>query len=164
MERVNRLLSSPGYRAHLEALQKYEEDRLFCRHHLDHFLDVARLCWIYLLEERGAQAYSRDLVYAAALLHDIGRWMEYEGLGCHARGSAELAGPLLTEAGYSPEESRLITAAVLEHRQKEGAEFSSPLGYFLRKADKHSRLCFHCSARSSCYKAEEMPQGRQLLY
>ena len=162
MERVNRLVAFPEYRDYLSKIEEKEAERPYCPHHFAHCLDVARLCWIFLLEE--GIDYSREVVYGAALLHDIGRWQEYDGHECHARRGAELAGPLLVQAGYNPEERRLVLDAVAEHRRKAGQEFSSSLSYFLRKADKYSRLCFRCTAWNDCHKKDEMPQGRQLLY
>jgi len=162
MERVNRLLAAPAFGEHLARIEKMETQRPFCRHHLAHGLDVARLCWIFLLE--AGEAVPRDVVYGAALLHDLGRGLEDDATGCHAARSAELAGPLLETAGYTGEERRLMADAIREHRREVGENFSSPLAYYLRRADKHSRLCFQCSARQACYKLEEMPQGRELLY
>jgi len=166
MERVNRLLAAPAFGEHLARIEKMEAQRHFCRHHLAHSLDVARLCWIFLLEAgvEAGEAVPRDVVYGAALLHDLGRGLEDDATGCHAARSAELAEPLLEAAGYTREERRLMADAIREHRRGEGEEFSSSLGYYLRRADKHSRLCFQCRARQACYKLEEMPQGRELLY
>lgn len=162
MERVNRLMVSPAYREHLETIEKKEADRVFCKHDFAHCLEVARLCWIFLLEN--GIDYSRDVVYSAALLHDIGRWMEYDGGGCHAGLGARLADPLLVHAGYSWEERKLITDAIAEHRKKKHEVFTSSLSYYLRKADKYSRLCYDCPAGEACYKKDDMPQGRLLLY
>ncbi len=162
MERVNRLLASPAYREYLQRIEDKEAGRPFCPHHFHHCLDVARLCWIFLLEE-GIQC-ARDVVYGAALLHDIGRWLEYQGGGCHAARGAELADPLLVQAGYNEEERRLIRDAIAAHRGKAVGASSSPLSDFLRKADKYSRLCFQCNAWEDCYKRDVMPQGRELLY
>ena len=162
MERVHCLIASPVYRDYLKLIGEKEAARIFCKHDFAHSLDVARLCWIFLLEN-GA-GYTRDLVYGAALLHDIGRWMEYNGEGCHASRGAQLAEPLLVRAGYDLAERKLITDAIAEHRKKEHEVFASSLSYYLRKADKNSRLCYDCSARGDCYKQDEMPQSRQLLY
>ena len=162
MDRVNRLLASPAYREYLQRIEEKEVGRPFCPHHFHHCLDVARLCWIFFLEE-GIDG-AKDVVYGAALLHDIGRWLEYEGGGCHAARGAELADPLLAQAGYDEGERRLIINAIAAHRGKVADAPSSPLSVFLQKADKYSRLCFQCTAWDDCYKRDEMPQGRQLLY
>lgn len=51
MDRVNRILHNPRYRECVEKNRKYEEERIFCRHDMSHFLDVARLSWIENLEK-----------------------------------------------------------------------------------------------------------------
>lgn len=49
---------------------KKKKDRIFCGHDMGHLLDVARLAWIFNLEAN--QEISKERIYAAALLHDIG--------------------------------------------------------------------------------------------
>lgn len=159
------MLSSSLYQEYLGKLNEDEKDRFFCRHGFMHCLEVARLCWIFILEN--GLDYARDVVYAAALLHDLGR-CETEsveaGKACHAAHSARLAGPILAEAGYSPHERKLITDAIAGHRKKEDEVFASELSRFLSKADKYSRLCGECPAAAACYKIGEMPQRNRLLY
>lgn len=162
MERVTTLLHSQEYREHVQKIYDKERQRSFCKHDFHHFLDVARLSWIFLLQD-GIE-YLKDVVYAAALLHDIGRWKEYNGEGCHAQLSAELALPLLINAGYSPQERKIIVDAISEHRQQEEDFFSTPLSTALRKADKYSRLCFKCSSQVQCRKFDDMPQNKQLFF
>ena len=43
---------------------------------MDHFLDVARIATLMAADE--GLARDRDLLYAAALLHDIGRVEQYK--------------------------------------------------------------------------------------
>lgn len=76
MNRVNQILFHPRYRQALEQTELWERDRKFCRHGISHFLDVARLAYIRCLEER--LDVDKDVIYAAALLHDIGRYQQYE--------------------------------------------------------------------------------------
>ena len=76
MDRVNRILHNPKYRECVEKNRKYEEERIFCRHDMSHFLDVARLSWIENLEK--GLGIEKELIYAAALLHDCGRFRQYE--------------------------------------------------------------------------------------
>lgn len=162
MQRVKALLQSSAYQDHLRKINEWESQRAFCKHDFSHFLEVARLSWIFLLQE--GEDYKRDVVYAAAFVHDIARWKEYKGEGCHALLSAELAEPLLTMCGFSSHEKGIILNAVKEHRQQEMEVFSSSLSRILRKADKHSRLCYKCNVREKCRKFNEMPQKHQLIY
>ena len=50
MKRVNLIYRHPLYQKKYNALQKAEEHRKFCNHTLEHFLDVARLMYIYSVE------------------------------------------------------------------------------------------------------------------
>ena len=61
MNIYNRLLQSEKYRQLVKTLEKEEEDRVYCRHGLSHFLDVARIAYIENLE-RGL-GISKDYIY-----------------------------------------------------------------------------------------------------
>ena len=71
MERVDAILRHPAFTAALAELHEQERERIFCRHGLEHLLDVARLMYIY---DREAEfGIAQETLYAAALLHDIGK-------------------------------------------------------------------------------------------
>lgn len=143
MERIRLLQQHPLYRQLYDALQKAEESRPFCRHNMEHFLAVARLMRIYNLEE-GA-GISKDLLYGAALLHDLGR---AEKGTSHEIAGAEIAGNILPACDFEPEEIEEIREAILSHRSP--AHSKSTLGTYLYRADKASRSCFCCPARKEC--------------
>lgn len=116
MKRVQKLWEHPLYQEHFIKLQQSEEQRIFCNHTLAHFLDVARLTYIYSLES-GA-GLDKELIYAAALLHDIGRWQQIsEGIP-HDKAGAALAGQLLPDCGFTDIETSTIQNAILHHRTK----------------------------------------------
>ena len=69
MKRVQEIWEHPLYQQNLKELTRLEADRIFCRHTPEHFLDVARLAYIFSLE-RGISC-PRELIYCTALLHDI---------------------------------------------------------------------------------------------
>ena len=50
MDRVNQIWGHPVYQEHYKKIQELESERSFCRHTPEHFLDVARLMYIYALE------------------------------------------------------------------------------------------------------------------
>ncbi|MGN0613933.1 MAG: HD domain-containing protein, partial [Porcipelethomonas sp.] len=92
MERINKICSHALWRSYVNRITELEKDRIFCGHDTSHFLDVARLAYIEDLE-RGLKI-PKELIYAAALLHDIGRYLEYlEGIP-HDKASAMLAGDI----------------------------------------------------------------------
>jgi predicted HD phosphohydrolase len=146
LQRVNRILNDPRYREYLKLNEKYEAERKFCRHDLGHFLDVARIAYILVLENR--LDVGKEVVYAAALLHDIGRWLQYSEGKPHDEGSAELAEDILTDAGFDSSEKETVMSAVKAHRgDTEGSVSFSSL---FSRSDKLSRNCFECSAEKEC--------------
>lgn len=139
---ITNILRHPLYQECLKKLTILEQDRIYCKHDLSHFLNVARLAYIYILENN--LSYERDLVYAAALLHDIGR--AYDN-SAHDRLSAEIAAKILPDCGFSAENTSTIQTIILHHRQDEQC---NELAHILYLADKKSRNCFACSAQNSC--------------
>lgn len=164
MIRVEQVLQNPSYQDYLRQNEIAEKERIFCGHHFDHLLTVARLTYIFLLED-GNPFITREIAYAAALLHDIGRWQEYSSGLDHAEVSAELAGPILATAGFDRGETAFIIKAIRQHRLDEAVTVHrSPLSQALKKADRYARLCFNCEARDQCNKVEEQPHRNSLIY
>lgn len=151
MRRVNAILRHPAFAERLNRLEVLEEERRFCRHDLTHLLDVARLMWIEVLES-GAQ-FDRELVYAAALLHDIGRADQMERGVPHEEAGARLAARILPEAGFAPEEVSEVLEAIRSHRGGSGER--RDLAALLYRADKASRSCWRCAARGDCNWPED---------
>ncbi|MBR0365243.1 MAG: HD domain-containing protein [Clostridia bacterium] len=142
MDRVNRIYNHPIFRERTETIREAEKGRKFCRHDLVHALDVARIGRIMILEE--ALDLDIELFYAAALLHDAGR---YSGIP-HNESGARLAERLMPLCGFSAEETALVSCAIREHRiTKSSTDFSR----ILYTADKLSRNCFTCEASDECY-------------
>ena len=131
MERVNRIWNHTYYRQCLDKISALEADREFCRHTPEHFLDVARLTWIFAMEE--GLDIERGLVYAAALLHDIGRFRQYEDGTPHDVASVEIAEQLLPECGYTEQETSVIVDMIASHRKKGSGKDIDGLFY---RADK----------------------------
>ncbi len=124
-----------------------ESTRIYCCHGYDHLLSVARIAYIRALEL--GLPYSKQVVYAAALLHDIGKAEQYESGEPHEEVGARFAAQILADSGgFTEDEQAAIVQAVREHRRF--AESSSDLGKLLFQADKASRACFACDVRDSC--------------
>lgn len=145
MENTNLIYRHETYQELLGTLAQYEKDRVYCGHNMGHFLDVARLMYIYVLEE--GLDYSKDMVYTTALLHDIGRVRQYEDGTDHALASAQLAEEFLKETSFSDREKDLIIEAIAKHRKENTASDYSALFY---RADKASRPCFACPVEGDC--------------
>ena len=150
MDRVNEIVRHPVFSEHLTRLKMLEQTRIFCRHSLPHLLDVARMMWIAALERQ--LPLKRDVVYAAALLHDLGRVEQMEAGIPHHQASAQLAARILPDAGFCGEEIALIQAAIAAHRSDDG---ENSLGQLLYWADKKSRACWVCPAKNECNWPDE---------
>ena len=145
-EKINGILQNAQYMAYMAANAKSERERLYCRHHLAHALDVARVCYILCLENGFGPAY-KDAAYAAGLLHDVGRFREAADSFCdHAAESARLSEPILNSLPFGAEEKKIILAAILHHREAKQTGF----GALLYEADKISRPCFDCAQIAAC--------------
>lgn len=152
MERVNQILRHPLWQETMEALRVLEQDRIFCRHDLPHLLDVARIACLENLES--GLGVSKELIYGAALLHDLGRAAQYREGTPHHQASAELAQRILPECGFSPAETAQILEAIRSHRRDStGADGS--LSGLLFRADKASRMCMFCNAKKGCNWSDE---------
>ena len=147
MERVNRILHHKRFQEYLGKNMVAEEGRRFCHHDMGHFLDVARLAMIFNLQE--GLPLQEEMIYAAALLHDIGRWRQYEDGTPHEKASALLAPEILAESGFTEEEAGQILTAILDHRNA-AVRQDRTLSGILYRADKMSRSCFCCEAEAEC--------------
>ena len=147
MDRVNQILVHPLYQECVEKICKLEKDRIFCRHNMVHFLDVARLAYVLDLEEQ--LTIPKERIYATALLHDIGRHIQYENGTPHQIAGLPIAEQILTDCGFYPEEMKEILYAIENHRNKEMLKRDDLAG-ILYRADKMSRCCFGCRAEKEC--------------
>lgn len=172
MERIDAIIRDPLFQECLNKNKKAEKDREFCKHDLQHFIDVARITYILVLESgrfsnliegsslSGAQA-AKEVVYAAGILHDIGRWRQYETGEDHSIIGSQLAEEILERTNFTQQETRIITRAILEHRSQRHQ--MSLLGELLYRADNLSRACHECSAKEICYKFPIMETGNLVL-
>ena len=133
MKRCNRILRTPAYIRAMEENKRYDAGRKFCGHDMNHLLDTARIGYLMILEQE--LAIPKEIIYAAALLHDAGRFKEDEGQ-CHDLASARLAADILPGCGFEPEEIQQITEAIAGHR--EPAHDGGSLTDILYRADKLS--------------------------
>lgn len=150
VDRINLIFHNKIYRKYLEKNKNCEKNRHFCFHDLDHFLDVARIAYIISLEKH--INIPKDIIYGAALLHDIGRWQQYKYNIPHDEASAELAVQILQASDFHSNEINLITEAIKNHRDQNE---SSELSLLLYKSDKLSRKCYNCSVFNQCNWSED---------
>ena len=152
MKNIDRIINHPLFGMSMKKIREYEADREFCCHGIEHSLDVARMAYIENLEE--GLGFSKEMIYAAALLHDIGRWRQYEEQIPHEEAGAELAADILRDTDFGEEEICEILTAIGSHRDRQSEEKNS-FGRLLYRADKQSRVCWLCEVQKDCYWPEE---------
>lgn len=157
MNRVNLILNNKIFLENYKVIEKYEKNREYCRHNLNHFLAVARLMYIKNLEEN--LDLNKDIIYATALLHDIGRSLQYSCNIDHIIASKEISLNILKECDFSNIEIEMIVDAIIAHHSIDDIV----LNKLLRFADKLSRNCFFCKMREKCnWSEEKQNKGVQL--
>lgn len=147
MEKYQRIIRHNEFLEYINKIKEVEKDRPFCRHGLEHLIDVARIAYIFNLEQN--LGFSKDVIYGAALLHDIGKVKQYEEKIPHEITGSVKCEKILFECGYEDKETKMIKTAILHHRKGDDNE-KNPLSGILYDADKKSRLCLYCDACREC--------------
>lgn len=160
MDRIDKIISHTLFIECLKENRSAEKDRKFCCHDMAHFLDVARIGTIIAIEE--GLNIDRELIYSAALLHDIGKHRQYKSGIPHEQASSKIAPRILSDCGFTKEETAVITEAILAHRDSASALEKNLCGVLYR-ADKLSRPCFSCSASREC-NWQESKKNLKIIY
>lgn len=147
MKRIDKILNHDLFKECLKKTYAFEEERIFCRHNMEHFLSVARIAQILNLKQK--LHIKKAYVYAAALLHDVGRFRQYEDGTPHEKAGGVLAPQILKDCGFTEDETEGIVRAILSHRDSSVEEEKSLRG-ILYRADKLSRSCYVCPVESEC--------------
>ncbi len=158
MNRIENILSDDSYKSYISDIENKEKNRKFCCHGMEHCFDVARIAYIISLEEK--TGIDKELIYAAALLHDIGRAAEYRDGSPHHETGAEIASEILSHTDFNQDEIKTICHAITCHKSESDGNGLSSLLY---RADKLSRCCFRCEAYDECYWDEGM-KNKTILY
>lgn len=149
MKEVEAIHKHPLFETNYSKLEQAEQERIYCRHQMIHLLDVARIAYIYNLEQ--GLGFRKEVIYAAAILHDIGKYEQYKHEIPHEIASADIAKRIINDlpANYfTMEERDVIIQAILEHRKWKVQ--ISELGKLLYISDKKSRACYSCNVEKEC--------------
>lgn len=146
MEIVDKILEHPKFIAYLKLNAEEEKQRKLCHHDLQHALDVARVAYIISME-KGLNV-DKELIYIAALLHDIAKWKQYQENVDHALESAILAEEILSDIGVKELDAEMILEAIRSHRSKD--QKTTALSEVLYSGDKACRLCTTCEDIKEC--------------
>ncbi len=144
MYRISLILKNDEFKNNLLKNDIYEEKREFCKHNLEHFLSVARIAYILNLEQN--LNLNKEIIYAASLLHDIGRNVQYEKGIPHHEASADIAENILKDSNFKEQEIKDIISAIKNHRSLDENKLNS----LIYRADKLSRNCFSCKSYKDC--------------
>lgn len=150
MNKVNDILNNELFQISIKKICNFERKRIFCKHDLGHLLNVARIMLIKAYEED--ISIDKEVIYSTALLHDIGRGLQYENGEPHVKAGVKIAKKILSQCNYNKREIEMISFAILNHNDLEETDQLSSL---LKYADKISRNCFLCSAYKECNWSEE---------
>lgn len=159
MDRISKLVQHELFITSFQLIQQEEKQRIFCKHGMEHSLDVARIAYILNLEN--GYNVSKDIIYATALLHDIGRSKQYTSDVNHNEAGALLAKKILTDIGFEDDQIEMMIQAILHHRKNN--KDNDKLSMIIYQGDKLSRMCFHCEAYRDCYWNEEQ-KNKSILY
>ena len=150
-DKINLITENKIFAYNLRKIEELENNRKFCLHDMQHFLDVARLMYIMSLERN--LNLPRYMIYTTALLHDIGRGEQYEKGTAHHIASVKIAKEILEECKYNDKEINEILEAIGNHRNS--TEEINSLSDLLYKCDKLSRNCLNCAAIDDCKWTDE---------
>lgn len=160
MKRIDKILNHDLFIANLKANEDAERERVFCHHDMVHFLDVARIGRIINVEEQ--MGVEVELLYAAALLHDLGKHLQYsEGIP-HEQSGAEIAPFILRDCGFDEKETTVIVDAIASHRDSSVKDERNLRG-LLYRADKASRACYACKVCGEC-NWKDGKKNQEILY
>lgn len=155
MPRLHAVVSHPLYQENYQKIQKIEKDRAFCCHGMTHLLDVARIAYIRNLEL--GLGYEKEVLYTAAILHDIGKAYQYEQKIPHEVAGEEIAAKILKTLPendtFTEAEQKIILQAVRGHRRR--CEEMDTIEELFYDSDKRSRSCFACPVEKECNWSEE---------
>ncbi len=170
MKYLNRLIHHESYRAVYQQLVELEEDRMYCKHDMNHFLDVARLA-ANINMEKNLQV-DLEMIYLCAFLHDIGRGINDKKQISHSQASANLAREILLHIDYPTQQMETILYAITRHGTRgnvdlllqneymagfftAGDDVPGKLTFLLQTADQLSRSCYLCPVEASCKWKEQ---------
>ena len=94
MYRLNEVVHHWIYQDYYGRIKRLEKERIFCCHQMTHLLDVARIAYIKNLEEN--LGFEKDVIYTAAVLHDIGKSFQYKWTIPHEVAGEKIAKEILT--------------------------------------------------------------------
>ena len=165
MKYTEKLLQNESFKNVQEAISQWEISRIYCHHELSHCMDVARMAWIYFLEDCQKKHLfledlqleeKKDFIYVCALLHDIGRAKQYETGIHHSVCGQKLAEGMLLDIGAPESWKEAVLRIVAGHHACDRS--SDPewkIADYIDRADHDCRPCFCCEGKDTCKWSRE---------
>ena len=171
MKYTEKLLEHPKYLALMQEIHKWEEERIYCHHELEHALDVCRIAWIMYLEYHAADVVDKELLeekkdifYLTGLLHDVGRTAQYAEDRDHTSAGASISEEILEELAIPQQTKEEILMTIRRHSGRHFSQFKADfLGHYITLADQFSRNCFACQAQDTC-KWDREERNKTIIY
>lgn len=121
-----------------EMIRRKSEEYLRFSHHDRYHMERVHRMAMRIAAEEGADM---DVVRAAALLHDVARAMEDEGvIGDHAAEGAKIAEGILRDVGFPEEKISRVVDCIRVHRFRRGETSGSVEARVLQDADRLDAL------------------------
>ncbi len=158
MDKIQGIINHPIFIESVNKIAEMEANRLYCKHDRKHFTTVIEIMIKINMEQD--LAYTNEQIYAAGLLHDIGKCVQYETGEPHQYAGKKIAENIMIDVGYDRTDISLVLKAIEEHSGWIKREGFSEL---LRSADKLSRQCFECNVSEQCKWPLEMRNKRSYL-
>lgn len=158
MDKIQGILNHPIFEGSLKKIEQLEVDRKYCKHDMKHFTTVAKI--MQKINEQEKLAYSVEQIYGAALLHDLGKFIQYETGEAHQYAGLRIAEIIMSDVGYDEADITLIIKGISEHS---GWNQRSGFSELLRRSDKLSRPCYECKVSEQCKWPMEMRNKRSYL-
>src|SRR3712207_8810190 len=80
---------------------------------------------MYIINLENKLSFNKDVIYACGLLHDVGRWQQYEESIPHEIASANLSEEILKECDFNKDEIFEILKAIKNHRDRKSTRLNS---------------------------------------
>jgi hypothetical protein len=90
--------------------------------------------WALAVADLDSVGFDRELLYVAALLHDLGLTTSYDGPRCFEHESAAAAGAFARRHGWNPDRCELLANAIRLHMQPRVVPEDGAEGYLLSQA------------------------------
>lgn len=146
--KIKKILNHKLFIENMRKIIQIEENRIYCKHDIFHCFDVARICYIIVLENN--LHYDKDVIYALALLHDIGRAKQYESGEDHSLIGGEIAAQIMHDVAFSEHDIELVKDIILKHSGEHNILSPKTLKEAFLKSDFLARKCSFCSAIDTC--------------